>query len=546
MSNQKDNVVIVTDNRLVPYQIPRPVLRGAKSLLYKQWPAVSASNGAIHFSCPTPLQGTDIDRSIQILCPARVTCTAVWSIDQNGQYLAQPNKTGIRSYPIQKACQRIDVTLNNHKFGINIGDIITALEHFNTSRKLKLLEYSKTSTYGTCECQKFSDMNLGIRSSLSTFEDSISGISPQNFPFTVYQNTAAAVGNSYTATCKIDFVSIENLWISPLYWGESAEDFDAFSGISTLDVQLQFYNSNPGFRMIAIDNTDANGSDRGGTITGDLQVSFTSADAFSFADLQPKLLVTYLNPQDPRPLNQPLKWPYYQIDNFVFNHDASIASYASDVIECRDILLHKLPTKLFIWARKPTSTFLDDPFTPDCFTSIENLQLSWNNRTVLGEAHKGQLYDLSVRNGLQYEYAEWSGYLLNKNLNVLGNFGTQAAQFGGTGSIVCIDTMDLGLDDHITLNPAKATIPLGVKATVKNLTTASFTPEIHIVAVYDGVMKLEHGVVTTQLGIDDTKLDDADIKVSVPRRVGSYLTAIPTLIRKSLRRDENDPLRTRN
>ena len=538
------DAVIVTDSRLLEKTVHRPVLEGASEILYKTWEPTSASNSGITFSCNTPLQGAEIDRNIQILVPCRVSCSAVWTAGQNGQYLAQPNKIGIRSYPIHKALNVLELGLNNQRFRVNIGEIITGLEHLNTSRKLKLLEYSKSATYGTCQSQRFSDMNLGIRSGLSTFEDSISGISPQNFPFTVYSNTPAAVGNTYTASCTIDLVSIESLWLSPCYWGDWENNFDAFCNVSHLDCNLKFC-SNPAFRMIAIDNTDANGNDRGGTVNGNLQVSFTASDNFSYSDLEPRLFVQYIKPQHPRSIEKPIVYPYYQIDNFKTTHKTTIASYSSDVIEFNDILLHKLPSKIYIWARKPNSTFLSDPFTPDCFLGIDKLELFWNNRTVLSEAHKGQLYDLSVKNGLQLEYAQWSGYLLNKNLNVLGNFGTQPAQFGGTGAIFCVDPLDLGLDSQIAYDP-NCSIPFGIKATCKNLTTDSITPELHVVVLYDGIMINDHGAIRTQLGIAETKLGASDvlaIKTSVPKKIGNhgdYKIDVPTLMRKNLKRDTND------
>lgn len=545
MNHLKDlDPALITDSRLMSKTLFRPVLEGPREVLYKQWKPTSASKGAISFSCQTPIQNAAIDRNIQILVPCRVTCSAVWDISQNGQYLVQPNKVGIRSYPVQKALDNLEVRLNTHAFRVNLGEILSGLEHLNTSRKLKLLEYSKCSTYGTCQSQKFSDMNLGIRSGLSTFEDSISGIAPQNFPFTVYSNFPANSANSYTATSIIDFTSIESLFISPCYFGDWEDNFDAFAGITNMDVTLNFIGNNPGFRMIAIDNTNALGVDRGGTITGDLQVNFTSADNFTYSDLEPKLLVQYIKPQYPRVLDKPIFYPYWHINNFTHRHPNSIASYATDVIQPNELLLPKLPSKIYIWARKPSSTFSADPFTPDCFLGLENLELSWNNRTVLSEAHKGQLYDLSVKNGLQLEYAQWSGLLLNKN--VTSSFGEIANQFGGTGSIFCVDPLDLGIDSQIAYDP-NTSIPFGIKATCKNLTTDPVTPELVVVILYDGLMKVDQGTVTTQLGIANTNLAESDflsLKTTVPKKVGShgeYKFDVPTLIRSNLIRRSNDP-----
>jgi len=422
--------VLVTDSRLLKKPVPRPILRGATSILYKQWPATTASPSAIHFSTHLPVPRAEIDRQIQVLVPVRASITAVWSAAQNLQYLAEPQKIGIRSYPIHKALERIDLTINNHGFSFNSGEIISGLEHFNTSRKLKLLEYSKCATYGTCQSQAFDDIRSGIRSGLAPYVSSISGIAPQNFPFTVYLNQQATSGNSYTAIATVDFVSIEALFVSPLYWGAADDNYEAFAGVDTIDVSLYFNSTNPQFRMIAIQNTNSvSNEDRGGTITGSLQVTFTSADNYTYSDLSPKLFITYLKQQCPMPIDKPILYPYYHLNTYRSVHSSTVTTNSTAIVSSDQILLSKLPTRIYIWARKPDSTFEADPFTPDAFCGIENLKIMWNNRIVLSEAHKGQLYDMSIKNGLQYEYGTWCGYKLNNENSAADSFGMSASQF---------------------------------------------------------------------------------------------------------------------
>jgi len=550
MSNILENhePLLLTDSRLLQTPIMRPVLRGPKKILYKQWPPISASKSGISFNCSPPLPNCEIDRNIRLLCPCRVSCTAVWTASENGQYLAQPNKLGIRSFPIQKALSRTQMTLNNQGFSINIGDIISALEHFSTSVGLKLLDYSTTSTYGCCQAQKFSDLNLGIRSALSTFEDSISGIAPQNFPFTVYSNTAAALGNSYTASCEIDFVASESIFLSPCFFGDVKENYDSFKGIQNMSFDFEFQSTNPQFRMIAIDNTTSSGTDRAGTITGDLQITFTASDSFSFDETEPKLLVQYLQPQDPVNLDEkPHYLPYYSYDHYRTTHTAAIGSFASDIIKSEEIRLSRMPTKLFFWARKPNSTYSADPFTPDVFTSIESIKLFWNNRIVLPECHKSVLYEISVSNGLQYEYASWSGYKLNKNENIGGNFGTSSAQFGGTGAVLCIDVLDLGIDEQLEDNPNQQ-LQLFAEVTVKNISGASYTPDLYVLVLYDGIIKFENGLISTYQGVVDTTLpkngakNSARIIKSVKDKVASnpsYITNRTALINMDVDRTRN-------
>ena len=534
MSSELEQI-IVSDSRLLERKVMVPKLRGASNILYKQWSPTNVSRSDITFSCPTPTEHSEIDRQVQLLCPVRLS----FSMEDvpAGTYLLQPNLCNLRSYPVQKGMSQINLTLNNHTMKISMGSILSAIEHFNTTTGLKNLEYSTSATYGTCQSQAFSNLPQGSRSGLAVYTDSISGIAPQSFPFTVVSQTTAVGPLPGTATAVIDFVSIESIFLSPLYWGKSEDNSHAFAGVRTMDVSFNFQ-PNAGFRMFAIDKNDASFPLGSGAISVTEQYSFVAADAFSYPEKEPKLLVQYLTPQQVLSRNHKSIHPYFHIDDYSSLHNTAISALASDVVSSPEISLTRMPTKIFVFARKPDSTFATDPFNPDSFAAITNLNIYWNTRSCLSTCHQSQLYNISVANGLQMDYTSWSGMGINRSI-AAPSFGLagDTSQYGGTGTIICIDPLDLGITDDMSQNPEHQ-LAIQVNATVKNISGESFTPQLYVLALFDGVLTIVDGVVSSFLGLTDTKIKDpiAGKDETVSRRnvgyMGNHMISLKNLFRK--------------
>ena len=118
------------------------------------------------------------------------------------------------------------------------------------------------------------------------------------------------------------------------------------------------------------------------------QYVFQSSDNFSYPELRPKILMQLLKPQIALSPNEVKMYPYYDIETYVTAQSASVVTGAQIRVESMPFSLPRLPSKILIFARKPMSTFLQDPFTPDTFMSVESLQIQWNNKLVLSSAHK--------------------------------------------------------------------------------------------------------------------------------------------------------------
>lgn len=510
--SQTRDSVIINDPRLVAKEVKTPHLRGCTEILYKQWDTAGVGGNQIAFNCVNSGPYVEIDRNINLLVPVRLTFTM-----QNvpaGTYILNPNLCNLRSFPLQKSMESLSCTINNHTVSLKMGEIQSALELFNngSTTTLRNLEYSKCPTYGCNQSQDFNNLPQGTRSPLSPYVDSVAGVAPQSFPFTIVSQTTPVGPVAGTATAVLDFVSVESIWLSPLYWGLADGNVHALAGVTTMDFNFQFY-GNAGFRMFAINNADASVPLGSGPITVTQQYAFQSSDNFSYPEMRPKILMQLLKPQIAVSMTGPFRYSDYEQNVYVTAQTATVAPGALIDVSSAPLSLPRLPSKILIFARKPMSTLLQDPFSTDTFMALRHLQVQWNNKLVLSSAHPSQVYDLCVKNGLMMDYTSWSGYGINNNSPAPG-FGTAAQQFSGLGSPIWLGPLDLGITPEMSQEP-HIQIQLQVTMTVKNISAETFTPVIVIATLTDGVLTIHDGQVTTELGIIQTQIGEP-IKKSDP------------------------------
>lgn len=498
--------VTVYDPRVIPQDNVYPVLKGGSDILYKQFTTTSISQSSINFSCPPPSQEIYVDRRVHLVLPVRLTLTATGL--NVTDTLINPDQFCLRSFPAQKALDTINMTINNQSMSINISDTLSAMEHFNIDRKLKAVDYSKCPTYGACQSQAFSDLFGANRSPMALYGTGQDDLAPQAFPFTVVSQTNDAAGPGIsTATATIDFVTTEPLFLSPLYWGGFDRDASAFLGVRTFDMTLNFLNQG-GNRMIAVDNVSAGVPLAATSWTSQMQFGNFTGTPFSYSDNQPLLLFQYLTPSledksvDRR--NQLMNYPYFNIERFPTDLPA-VGANAQGSASSNNIQLNSIPSKMYVFVRKRNNDLYADPFSADTFLQMNSVSIQWGNKNgVLASASQKQLFDLACKNGCQMSFQAWSGQKLNRPaVAVLGagvGFGSVAQQYSGTGSILALDPLDLGLDDLDAPGKLKQ---LMVQVTVNytNVSNATITPTLYFVAVSQGIFTIYNGQASCLVGV---------------------------------------------
>lgn len=498
--------VAVQDPRIMQEPNIYPVLEGGRDVLYKQFTTTSVSQSSINFSCPPPSQEVFVDRRVHFKCPVRLTLTAtITGPNLATAFLLNPQQCCIRSYPLQKALDTVQMTINNQSMSINISDMLSAMEHFNIDRKLKAVDYSKCPTYGACQSQVFSDLFLATRSPMSLYADGQDDLAPQAFPFTIVSQSNDGAGN---CTSVLDFVSCEPLFLSPLFWGAFDDDQAAFLGVRTFDLTLNFLNQGAN-RMLAIDRISAGVNY--GVSAWNASMSFSNfSPAFSYNDEnQPVLLFQYITPQlDKAALlgnisQRELHYPFFNIERFPTDSNSALAAGAQATQTSNNIQLNSIPSKMYIYVRNSNSVMNADPFQSDTFAKINSVSVQWGNKNgVLASASPQQLYDLSCKNGCQMSWAAWSGAKMNNGAlaGAASGFGFAANQYSGTGSVLALDPLDLGLD---ALDAPGKIKQLMVQVTVNytNVSSDSITPTLYFVAVSQGVFTIYNGQASALVGV---------------------------------------------
>lgn len=431
------------------------VLQSGKSVMYKAYTSNSISTSSIQFSCPPPSGNVIVDRKQYFTLPVRLTFTGPGS---NATNLIQPNRDAPRAFPISSSIDTLQVTINNTSVSINMADVIQPLLRFNTNESLKEFDYSSTPSYPD-QSQNYSDLFSTNRSPLSFYGDQ-SDENPQGraaFPFTI-------VSNSPTSAV-VDMLLIEPLFLSPFFWGKG--NSAGFYNVNTMDFNISFLN-NIGARMWSHDNSL--GTNVISSITAQFN-GFTGTE-FSYKPNVPQMLFTYISPQDTELISsfQQITYPY--LDTTRFTTDIPAIAYsaaavgAGQTVSTNNIQLSTIPRRMYLLVRPNNATLYGTSgwnYT-DTYYGISNVNIQFNNNLYLNSASQQQLYQLAVKNGVNYSYNQWTGYP-----KYPVNSFASSPSIGGVGSIICLEYgSDISIDSPYEAPGVNGQYNLQVQANVYN------------------------------------------------------------------------------
>ena len=435
------------------------VLKGGDRVTYKPVCSTSYNNSTFQFSAPPPSPGTIVDRKILLKVPVTIDF-----VGTSGGTLLNENNDAFRSYPLSNAMNTLAVSINNTSVSINMSDVIQPLLRYNTDSGLKDREYSTTPSM-LDQHQKYNGLTDGNRNPLAPYNNSFRQ-TRGGFPYTVVSNTAT--------NAQITADLAELLYLSPLSFGKF--DHSGFIGVQNMDFNITF-NSDLGNRLWSHSNA------AGSTLTT-VTVTFG----------QPCLLFKYITPNVTEPIPRAAIYDYYSVNRYPTTQTFSppLAANASTTINSQNIQLQSIPRRLYIFARKANRTVTD----PDTFLSIENISVNWNNNSgLLSSAQKEDLYQISVANGCDMSWSQWSGGPVYN--------ATLGSQVGTVGSVLALES---GRD--ICLNPDECpgqlgTYQLQMSVGVKNAnqTDALADVTLFVIVVSEGSFTIIDNNAISQIGI---------------------------------------------
>ena len=467
------------DLRLSDHKSVFPIQETAKNVMYTSYPASNYDSNGVFFNCKPPKPGLLVDRMMFV--QADITINIAYSLVEGGQYILTAGRCGFRSYPFLKSLADMKVNINGRGISLAIGEVLSALELYDIDVDDKRLVFSKCATYPANQSQQFKDLAGTNRSSFAAYSSSIDNTVTQPFPFFVTTNTQSAGPAAGPAECSLTFETCEPIWLSPFYAGDPNFDNSAIPGVTTLDFQFTFC-SHPERRMFALDPASTN---------TDTSLDGVLTSSFSFVSA-PKILIQYLEPKEPVPIVQktPLTFVNPEPIYVRVDHGSAVAQNAEVVISSGAINVGTAPDLVYVFARRSNELMESSFFYPDCFFSIENLNVDVENRVdVFSGMTKQQMYDMSLRHGLNTEWASFAGKKYNAGTGA-ANFGTVAEQFSGTGAVVAFSLEDTGSE---LIPGTRVPFQFKVDATVKNIDKVDIQPTLYVVTFVNNVVQIHNG-----------------------------------------------------
>jgi hypothetical protein len=494
MSDASFNTVVVRDSRIqdVSTKVDYMVHKGPSQNNYQQVQATSVSTSSVTFSVNVPSENIIIDRNITMTANPTIRITLPLGSVPDGVLAMRYGITeALNQFPLNQLFTNATMTINQASMSVNTQDIMSVL--------LRMTNDDNLSKYSCPHMpdkrfKAYSDMALTqsnpLRSFLEANEKSIPrGAHPISFSIAKTTSGAAQTVRTQASTeaqiitaltcgtsgndswvIDITFRTTEPLlFMSPLKYGENLNNNAGLYGVKNIDF---VFNIDTSAKRVLCSAT-----------TIPFNVSLVS-----MGDC--RLNLNYLSVQASDLLASKNVLPYVEFARYLTVNTPNTAPNAPADIVAQAVQLSQIPNRLYIVARKPMST--QNNKDSNTFLAIENISINFNNVAgILAGATAVDLYNMSVSNGSQQDIYEFLG-----SANVSHGLSKNTA-----GSILVIDpSKDLNLPDYLS-NGSIGQFSFQANVRVRNTDVATFSPELVVIAEYNGLFITQSGQSMKQTGL---------------------------------------------
>ncbi|MBS1738892.1 MAG: hypothetical protein JSS98_20260 [Bacteroidetes bacterium] len=358
-----------------------------------------------------------------------------------------------RACPVQSAASAIELRLNGSATSTSINDYVCIYPHLMTEDDMNRfasempLQKDNLAIYAP-------DQGVGPR---QAFNDNRNPFSPYGSNTTVPSRAsfvwkALTTGTSGTQSYNVYQLDlVEELFVSPMTWAKMMDTCAGLSNLNNLILNIRFADLN---RMIS--STLGGSNALYVSLEKSMYVPLLAGNVLVNGSTEfqnPTLLVEYIT-QDPiLAARQPatLVYDYSLLQPFISSCGTwSSASRLGNPFTAQSLRLASIPSKLYLFARISKSAINTPTLAqtaPDTFLRLRNIAVNFNNRINLFATYsESDLYNMSVRNGLQDTFADWKY---------------------NTGSVCIIDiSRDIGLEADEDAGQANKYSTLQITATL--------------------------------------------------------------------------------
>jgi len=495
----------------------------------------SGSSGFV-FNIIPPSSDAVMSRLIRIRLTFRVQVSGNLKSNVFGQGWNVVNSayTGFCAFPINSCFSTLDLQINNISTSIRSSQVVQDLLRYDDPKKLiegtlsespcimdptsdyAMITNFVTSPFGSVGDQEYSRNSFNIN------------FQPQANP-AIAPNPNAPANNQPALQATFEATFTEPLIIPPLVYTEDWFHYTGFGQLNAVSINITI-DSNALGRVFRQARNDP--------------VQWTSAPTVTIVGT-PQLIVGWytLNPSQKIP--PILNYKFSNIVNYVTQSSTAITQSTITgaqpfVITSNAIQLTSIPRAVMISVTKQGKTYQDPDFyypfgiqQPRSAASAASniINITFNNESgILSTAGVEDLYIIARKNGLNMTYSQFSGaYIQYYNGTdvvaqaptpsyIVANGGSNALFWSGSGGpLLLLFGVDIpiGPDDYVgkkgyysfqvtvncinpLVNPTLANNPQ-----VINPDAGTNQPQLNLIIIYDGWLRIENGIASFDVGIPD-------------------------------------------
>jgi hypothetical protein len=467
----------VFDDRIVQSRPRYAVEKGALSLTNAPFNAIAATSSQMTFNVYVPSENVFVDRALRWSATGRFQMTVTPPAGvAAGDVIAVVGKDfAVSSFPLNYLCQTMTATINDTTAVINSQDVLLEV--------LRLTDYKRNLLQRTCPTMldKYQSNYLAsgsVNDPMSGYSDAVNDDVVPNgsflgFNFTDPNGTplvgtaaAAYAGATYgmangvpvydgaslgAQTLYFSVTSTEKLVLSPFVFADDCESDTGLFGINNIQLVMNFKSTGAGGSLRVLKTLGNQGTNP--VISNVVFNSGASGGVWA----NPVLNVQFLTPSLDVPLPPKSVVPYMEFPRYITqSQNGSINAYGSAngyvaQLQSQTITLPQIPDLLIIYVKATQvsggAAGVQDPLDPsycDAYlpiasqmnSSIKNpLSINFDNFSGLLSSHTTEeLYQMSISNGLEMDWNQWSGLARSPAAVPVTTVGALTGTFPGYAS----------------------------------------------------------------------------------------------------------------
>lgn len=470
------------------------VFTGPAQNTYRIVTSTNFSNSSIILDCNPPSMQTYINRKIWIETQYRLTFTGTSTL---GNVLLQapglPTASGTvpagnvsylnapRAYPFAQICANAQITMGNMSISTNLNTYQRALTRYMNLVDQRNLDLSDTPAMLDQHFDYFvpagqqNQIQYSNRNPLGSYI-----ANPHEEPRGSF--IGCLVTSNTDTAAEVLMTVVEPYWVSPELY-ERGDEQVAFIGLNNMQFQFNLAARGGGNIINGLWSTAADP-----TLS---IITSASADV-----LGARAFINYLTPQITQEIPRTVFYGYYELTNYQTQSVAPLLSGASTQLQMNAVQLNSIPNRAYVFISERDADF--NYTKTDTYLSIDSINVTWENQDgLLNNASQHDLYEMSVRNGCNESFRQWSY---------------------DVGSVLCFSfSSDIALNS-LDAPGKRGQYNFSFQINVTNQTRNSVIPVINCLIVQEGVMSIENNNVVRSVGVLDSQevLNVIESGVSAP------------------------------